>query len=404
MGMEVSAAGFAVSAGVYLAMRDLRRPGLPWRAPAVLAASTFLRMDLAVPMAAVVLACAAVDRPRWKAHLLWGAGCAAVALSLQEAARVAYFDGEWLPNTWYLKVDGVPLAVRLGAGLYRLGLFAAALNPAIAAVPVVALAVRRRAELALPAAVVAAMAAYSVWVGGDAWEEDPGSRYLATVVPQIALLTLAGWEDALAWASRLAARSAGPEPWWSRGFAAALPLLCLFAWSSGLGGQQLRVQFLASRPSEAGANRDRVGLAHVLERVTRPGARIALKAAGTIPYFTPREFIDLLGKCDPVVAHLPARIEPFVHPAFAFRPGHQKWDYEHSVCGLRPDVVLLAPRELDASCAGDYRAARAENESFLVRRDSDRVVWEDVEVTGPASPPPAEAPPSGTPSAADPGT
>jgi hypothetical protein len=54
-------------------------------------------------------------------------------------------------------------------------------------------------------------------------------------------------------------------------------------------------------------------------------------AAGQISYYSNRYAIDLLGKNDPVIAQSP--------PSTAFRPGHNKWDYDYSISNLKPDLI-----------------------------------------------------------------
>jgi len=61
-------------------------------------------------------------------------------------------------------------------------------------------------------------------------------------------------------------------------------------------------------------------------------ARIAVHAAGIIPYFTDRYTIDLLGKND---QHIAKGI-----PAAPFYPGHNKWNYEYSIIQLKPDIIV----------------------------------------------------------------
>ena len=70
-----------------------------------------------------------------------------------------------------------------------------------------------------------------------------------------------------------------------------------------------------------------------LKGATDPDARIAVYAAGAITYYSERKTIDILGLVDPVVAHTRA------HPGRSYPAGHQKWDFEHTVGQLRPDVV-----------------------------------------------------------------
>ena len=64
---------------------------------------------------------------------------------------------------------------------------------------------------------------------------------------------------------------------------------------------------------------------------SRPEARVAVHAAGVLPYFSRRYCIDMLGKTDPVVARLPPREYPV---------GHNKYDPEHSLGAMRADMVL----------------------------------------------------------------
>jgi hypothetical protein len=70
---------------------------------------------------------------------------------------------------------------------------------------------------------------------------------------------------------------------------------------------------------------------HVKE-TTSERTRIAVVWAGTVPYFTRRPAIDLLGKSDPVIARHP--------PVLPFRPGHDRFDYDYSIGVLRPDLVV----------------------------------------------------------------
>lgn len=74
----------------------------------------------------------------------------------------------------------------------------------------------------------------------------------------------------------------------------------------------------------------RYGLA--LRQATATDATVAVTWAGALSYYSHRPTIDLLGKCDPVIA-------ASTPPIAAFIPGHNKWDYSYSIGRLRPDVV-----------------------------------------------------------------
>ncbi len=61
-------------------------------------------------------------------------------------------------------------------------------------------------------------------------------------------------------------------------------------------------------------------------------------AAGGVPYFSGRTTYDLLGKSDSLIAHEPMHIDPAAS-LLDFRPGHNKWDYAHSIGDLKPDLI-----------------------------------------------------------------
>jgi hypothetical protein len=71
---------------------------------------------------------------------------------------------------------------------------------------------------------------------------------------------------------------------------------------------------------------------------TTPDATVLAVAAGGVPYFSERITYDLLGKSDRVIAHEPMHID-LSAGLLDFRPGHNKWDYAHSIGELKPDII-----------------------------------------------------------------
>src|SRR6185436_21066883 len=69
----------------------------------------------------------------------------------------------------------------------------------------------------------------------------------------------------------------------------------------------------------------------MIRQFTRPDATVAVTAAGNVPYFSRRRSVDLLGKADAHVAHLP----PHAHGGI----GHRKFDMTYSL-SLRPAIVV----------------------------------------------------------------
>ena len=114
--------------------------------------------------------------------MIWGLGLLALFLGGGTLARFLYY-GELLPNTYYLKIEGWPFSLRVLRGLYALAHFMYYSNWVLILLPL-CLLLRRDRRINLLLAVIAGQLAYSVYVGGDAWEDHGGAnRYIAIAMP-----------------------------------------------------------------------------------------------------------------------------------------------------------------------------------------------------------------------------
>jgi hypothetical protein len=108
-------------------------------------------------------------------------------------------------------------------------------------------------------------------------------------------------------------------------------------------------QFLASRTADIG--NIRIGL--LLKQNTTPTSKIADFWAGSVFYFSNRHAIDLLGKSDRHVAHLPVQSD-------GTKPGHNKFDFDYSLGTLKPDFVVANFRlpvqqdQMQQAATGDW--------------------------------------------------
>ncbi len=121
---------------------------------------------------------------------------------------------------------------------------------------------------------------------------------------------------------------------------------------------------------------------HALNKVTTQDAKIAIAVAGTIPYFSERQFIDVLGKCDSYIAHLPILIPSKLSD---YQPGHMKGDYKYSIGKLKPDLVLGFGRDAHDADGADiligefYTEIIVDGVDFLARKDSIEILWDQVD-------------------------
>lgn len=395
-GMEVGLLVLIVTTATAEAIHGSIAGTFPARAYLLFGVATLVRLDCAIYAVALAAWLAASDRRRPSRHLLALAAVLLVFVGGQTAARWSYY-GEWLPNTYFLKLTGFPLASRLANGGFVAKAFLATLVPWL----VILLLAGRRAwkRIGLPLALFGAALAYDIWVGGDAWEFLGGAnRFLAPVMTSFVVALVSVFPDA---GRNL--RSAVPRGRWTAvpGLVEFIPagvlgLLCL--WGFVAANRTHRPgpwrDWLVLRPPAFTAGKsDEAARARLVRRLARPGARVAVVAAGELPYLTDLHAIDLLGKSDAYIARRPAERRRWKGSLLTFWPGHLKWDYGHSIGLLRPDVVVAVwwdPKAARRFLDRDYVELASGDVRIHVRRGSAQIRWDlALPLVAPASPRPA---------------
>jgi arabinofuranosyltransferase len=390
-GMEVSVLVMTVTICLWLILRYLDTgAGLP-ALYLLLGLSTWVRPDMAVTFVGVLIFMLAADRENWRRHVSIGLAVLVFSMATQTAFRIAYF-GDPLPNTYYLKMTGYPTVLRMSRGLYVLIEFVWKANPVLFAVAfLAALRTCPRTSLLLWALVV--QMAYSVYVGGDAWEYWGGSnRYIAVAMPGFFILLADGLfrltRYTIATMNRSRSTRLPETSLLVTGIFSAFVAFSVLSVNSIHGVDALAELFLLKPALHAGPgdeNQRDVEEALVLRDITEPDATVALTRAGTIPYFSGLPTIDLLGKTDKVVAREHSRVSAGLLRFIEFRPGHNKFDYEYSVGRQRPDLIVQlwdhvdeAQPYLDAS----YRRLRVRGQCLYVRLGSEKLRWQQLSADG----------------------
>jgi len=373
-GMEVSVLVLLTTACLWMVVRNYETGVFSPVVYLLLGLATLVRADMAVPYAAVLSFLVAADPVHRRRHLVWGVAALACAVAVQTLFRLSYY-GELLPNTFYLKVTGIPFVFRIARGVYVLLQFIWKANALLFLLTAVLL-LRRDPRVWLLFWVFIAQAAYSVYVGGDAWEYWGGSnRYLCIVMPAFfVLLSCALYEVARALANALDAnRLSG----WMFAASVAFAIVSM----NSIYGVGALAEALLIRPplhsGHGGENEQDVEQALLLRNATTPEATVAVMRAGTIPYFADRTSIDLLGKNDRRVAREPARLPGGPHRFVDWRPGHTKYDFAYSIGQLQPDVIVALRNRTNeaAPFLDEYRGVLLAGSCAYVRRSSQTVVW-----------------------------
>lgn len=312
------------------------------------------------------------------ALLLWGPAYIKMrlvalygAIVLAAAALVCLaqklYWGSWLPNTYHLKMDGVSPIDRISRGLAS----SAKTSVLFAIIAVAVISQLRSKEFQRRVVLIAsvmfvAMAAYAVYIGGDAWEGEMLNRFYATIIPLVPLIIGLSFNTArrritpvfLSLAVLVTSIGAGvtvnPFGFSEKHFyiVAAVSILCAlmiffisFIPRDGLlaGAVVAAVCAIVSAypMAQQQKNNDlllsRTNLfvtesVETMRETTKPDASIATIWAGVPAYYSHRTMLDLLGKNDTFIATSA--------PHGAFFPGHNKWDYNYSIGELQPDVIF----------------------------------------------------------------
>jgi hypothetical protein len=346
MGLESGLQALLTTASVLLAMDIVCRGQDRHRALLLVGAAAYLlRMDMVLMVGVVqlfVIANGGLREPRQRTSWLQGvAAFAGLAAGYSVFRWVTFHD--LLPNTYYLKLYRIPLAVRLLRGSRSLWESLADHLPLLALTGVgVGVLLRHhpdrdwRRRLMLPAALVVTALAYDVYVGGDAYEmllNVRANRFIVYVMPQVFILFNALVNEASARMSRRAGRRLAAA-------ASALGLLSadgLWLAADAAGNRQ---DLAVSRPPWTTA--DQAPVFRAVERLRdeiAPGSVVATACAGIPAYFSDFRMVDELGYSDRHIARLPPSVPLGPENYQMFQPGHVKWD-ETYVLARRPAAIV----------------------------------------------------------------
>ena len=296
---------------------------------------------------------------------IYGAIVVATAASVCLAQKLYW--GSWLPNTYHLKMDGVSPIDRISRGLASSAktsvLFAII---AIAVITQLRSTEFHRRVVFIASAMFVAMAAYAVYIGGDAWEGEMLNRFYATILPLVPLtiglsfntlrkrvtpvfisltvvLTTVGAGVtvnpfgfsrkhfyivaivSVVIALTILLLSFIPRDGYVAG--AVVAAVCAIVSVYPVAQQQRNNDLLLTN-----TNLFVTESVETMRETTEADARIATIWAGVPAYYSNRTMLDLLGKNDTFIATSA--------PHGEFFPGHNKWDYNYSIGELQPDVIF----------------------------------------------------------------
>lgn len=394
LGTEVGVLTFLTLLGAWWAMRDASKGQFKPGVYVLMGISTLVRIDMAVPYLILWAFLFWFDKTNRRKHLLWGALGLVVFLGGQTLLRLWYY-GDPLPNTYYLKMTGMDTFLRIKRGLYVFVKFAWNLGPVFVALPFLVFAFKRNRYTLLTMLLFLGQCAYSVYVGGDAWEHRGGAnRFITLGMPFFMILFSM---SAVYLFDLLKEHGLKEFAGKARGWVTPVVNLCLTGFvflslvnfNTLLDGNSLKY-WLLLQPTVFSPGSQRYAVDGLLVKsLTTPEAKILVGAAGNVAYFAERFSYDLMGKADYEIARQPVKIPADLDSLTFLQPGHYKYDYAISIGRYQPDVLVELKRYTDEEFSpylGNYEKVTVNNHAMYFLKGSPNVRWDVLEAyrTAPA--------------------
>jgi len=307
-------------------------------------------------------------------------GLYAVFVVGQTLFQYLYY-GDFLPNTYTLKMTGMPFFVRIGNGVGFVAIFL--VEAAVVLIPATAelLFDFGKKKLLLFSIMFTALA-YQIYVGGDPWDYW---RMLSPAMPLVFILFILA-------ANALVNAAVDTEffhnyflrnPFLSKRYLNELLVAVLvLAGLHVINTRFLPEIYFFEKPYQTDFNQKNVNTAIAIDQFTTRDATIGVYWAGTLPYFIDRRAIDFLGKSDRYIAHLAPDLSGVISShGMTSVPGHNKYDLNYSIKKLLPVYVQgfhYATQDLSAWAKTRYVDIEYRGISLSFLKDSPAVLWEKI--------------------------
>ena len=285
------------------------------------------------------------------------------------------YYGSVLPNTYYLKVIGVPLIEKVSLGLKVFVKYASRDFMMLLFISIMGFILFpdfRKKDYLFLLSLFIIQCFYSIYVGGDYAEPistpqvDAANRFITLGMPSIILLGCIIIDkvinNILYAKDNSGKRKKNRVALWFLGTSISIILIISGApWFDWFTNKHVLLN--------ADIWRARVGV-HIA-KYTDTKAVIAVHGAGQVPYYSNRTTIDLLGKSDPVIAT--------GAPSTTFRPGHNKWNYDYSIKTLQPDLIADNWGEIENYLANNNTYEKIDG--FYLRKDSTLINYAGIKTS-----------------------
>jgi len=376
MGMEVSLITLLTSISVWLTLKHLETGNFKFSQLLVPSLSLLVRQDALLIFMMIFVYCYINFANSRKKILFSGISLIFIIIGGLELFRWMYF-GDLLPNTYYLKMTGYPLLLRLGRGMLVTVKYFVYMAP-VAIFPIYSSIKNRTRENTLLSCLIIVQIAYSTYTGGDAWDWWGGSnRFISLIIPMFFILTAISLYDFTKGALYQKFKN-------SRYINLSYTCMILFSLlitNSLEGPATLRDWLLIEKPFAVRDNEACTKIALTVKPFLKNSGSGLVCTAGVISYFLDSKINDMLGKNDRYIARLPMRVSSGLSRFYDFNPGHLKWDYSYSIGVQKPDIIIQLwkePEKAKPFLDKNYQQVKLKNFNFWFSKESKNIFWEKI--------------------------
>ncbi len=367
MGMETGLLAFLLSSAVLYSLKykeDLQGRHL-WLASLSFGLAYLARNDSIVYGIPVFIYLTQTFKSGKKYIYWYLLGCLVYALfPIGQTIFRYFYYGAVVPNTYLLKLAGIPLDLRLSQGWIFVQKFLMEIKIPLG-IAVISLFLKPSKQKFLFFALFLVAISYETYVGGDPWNYW---RIMAPSMPFIYILVIAACTDLPS--------PPLPRPVHSLGII-SIAFICFYTVNSRF----FREISLTDIPYDSWDAKRHIETSILINKVTYENATIGVFWAGTLPYYLDRKAIDFLGKSDSYIASLPPDISTYSDRYLP--PGHNKYDLTYSIQQLLPTYVegfVWGPQDLTEWRDIHYVKTTNKYVEIYLLKDSVDVNWNKVKI------------------------
>jgi len=314
-------------------------------------------------------------------HLIGAMALFLLVIIGQSLFQYLYY-GEFLPNTYTLKLVGMPFGYRILNGRNFVNLFLQE-SGIVLTVSTLGFFFGLRKKGLLLYSIVLSSIAYQIYVGGDPWNYW---RMMSPTIPLLFVLFLCTTSAILNASTSI---QTFKNYLISRQKSSTIPfvnnLLVILIFLIGI--YSINARFLPEmdmkdKPYQTDANKSNVYVALAINQITTKDASLGVFWAGALPYYSDRKAIDFLGKSDKYIASLSPDLSGSVGwNGIGSVPGHNKYDLNYSIKMLKPtyvEGVKWGLQDLTEWAKSNYVPVHYKGVDLLLLKDSPDVLWEKV--------------------------